>query len=135
MALFNINPLAVAIATIVPMVLGFLWYGPLFGNTWMAARGITREQMGSVNVGQAYGLTTVLALVTAIAMALVVSAAATQDLATGAALGAIVGVGLVATALATNGIFEERSWTLVALNAGYQIVSLIVMGAVIGLWR
>jgi hypothetical protein len=91
--------------------------------------------MGSVNAGQAYGLTTVLALVAAVAMAMVLSAAATQDLATGATLGAIVGIGLVATALATNGIFEDRSWTLVALNAGYQIVSLIVMGAVLGLWR
>jgi hypothetical protein len=135
MTMLNINPLAIVVATIVPMVLGFLWYGPLFGNTWMAARGITREQMGSVNAGQAYGLTTVFALVTAVAMALVISAAATQDMATGATLGAIVGIGLVATALATNGIFEERSWTLVGLNAGYQIVSLIVMGAVIGLWR
>jgi hypothetical protein len=135
MTVLNINPLAVIVATIVPMLLGFLWYGPLFGNTWMAARGITREQMGNVNAGQAYGLTTVLALVTAIAMAMVVSAASAQNLIAGVTLGAIVGIGLVATALATNGIFEERSWTLVGLNAGYQIVSLILMGAVIGAWR
>src|SRR5688500_19130256 len=78
MTVLNINPLAVIVATIVPMVLGFLWYGPLFGNTWMAARGVTREQMGDVNAGQAYGLTTVLALVTAIAMAMVLSAASAQ---------------------------------------------------------
>ena len=135
MALLNINPLAVVIAAIVPMVLGFVWYGPLFGSTWMAARGITREQMGQVNVGQAYGLTTVLAIVTAVAMAMVLSAASTQDLTTGVTLGAIMGVGLVATALVTNGIFEERSWTLVMLNAGYQVVSLILMGAVLGIWR
>jgi hypothetical protein len=38
MTVLNINPLAVLIATIVPMLLGFLWYGPVFGNAWMAAR-------------------------------------------------------------------------------------------------
>ena len=135
MSVLNINPLAVVLATIVPMVLGFLWYGPLFGNLWMTARGVTREQMADVNVGQAYGMTTALALVTAIAMAMVLSAASAHDLVAGITLGAIVGVGFVATALWTNGIFEQRSTTLMLLNAGYQIVSLIVMGAVIGLLR
>lgn len=133
MSFLDINPIGVVLATVVPMVLGFLWYGPLFGNTWMAARGITREQMGEVNVGQAYGLTTALALVTAIAMAMVLSAASAQDLVAGVVLGAIVGIGFVATALWTNGIFEDRNKTLVILNAGYQVVSLSLMGAVIGL--
>ena len=135
MNVLNINPAAVVIAAIVPMVLGFLWYGPLFGNLWMTTRGVTREQMTGVSAGQAYGLTTVLALVTALAMAMVLSAASTQDLVTGVTLGAIIGIGFVATSLATNGIFEERPSTLVLLNAAYQVVSLIVMGAVIGLWQ
>jgi hypothetical protein len=135
MNVLNINPLAVVVAAIVPMALGFLWYGPLFGNLWMTTRGVTREQMASVSPGQAYGVTTVLALVTALALAMVLSASATQDLTAGVTLGAIIGVGLVATSLATNGIFEERPSTLVLLNAAYQVVSLIVMGAVIGLWR
>src|SRR3989338_4979270 len=35
MQIVNINYLAVLVAAIASMVVGFLWYGPLFGKMWM----------------------------------------------------------------------------------------------------
>lgn len=50
----SINWLAVVAATVVAMVLGFVWYYPaVFGNAWMKELGKTREQLG--NPGPAYG--------------------------------------------------------------------------------
>jgi len=32
-------------------------------------------------------------------------------------------------------MFENRSWVYIGINAGYQIVSFVVMGAILGAWR
>ena len=46
------NFLAILVAAVVPMVLGFLWYNPaLFGNAWMRESGMTEEKMKSGNMG------------------------------------------------------------------------------------
>jgi len=43
----QINWLAVLAATVAHQVIGFLWYGPLFGKMWMRAIGLNAEQVGS----------------------------------------------------------------------------------------
>ena len=74
--IFNTSWLAVIIATIVFFAIGWIWYGPIFGETWMAIEGITEaeaaarlEEMGmlvwfgaalSITIGQAIGLLMVL---------------------------------------------------------------------------
>jgi hypothetical protein len=41
----DINVLAAIVATIAHQVLGFLWYGPLFGKLWLREVGKTREEI------------------------------------------------------------------------------------------
>ena len=45
MDLSNINWLAVLVAALSTFILGGLWYGPLFGRTWMRASGMTEERV------------------------------------------------------------------------------------------
>lgn len=40
-----VNYLAVVVAAIIYLVVGFLWYGPLFGRRWMALMNITPSSM------------------------------------------------------------------------------------------
>ena len=40
-----VNWLGVILGTVLSMVLGFLWYGPLFGKTWLALIGKTEEEI------------------------------------------------------------------------------------------
>lgn len=133
MTVLNINPLAVIVSAVAMMALGFLWYGPIFGKMWMAAIGKTPEEISSP--GPAYGVTTVAAVVHALAMAMVISAASAHDLMAGITLGAIVGIGFISTSQLSNSVFESRPWTVTFLFAGYQIVGSIIMGAIIGFWR
>jgi hypothetical protein len=100
---------------------------------WMQAIGKTPDQVGSP--GPAYGVTTVAALLHALAMAMVISAASAHDLMAGITLGAIVGIGFISTSQLSNSVFESRPWTVTFLIAGYQIVGSIIMGAIIGFWR
>lgn len=41
----------------------------------------------------------------------------------------------VALGIATIALFERRSWSYILINAGYWIVSFVVMGTIIGAWR
>jgi hypothetical protein len=54
----NVNFVAILIASLVPLLVGFVWYNPkTFGNVWMKAADITEDKMKSVNMGLIFGLT------------------------------------------------------------------------------
>lgn len=40
------------IAAIVPMFIGFFWYGPIFGNTWMKEMNFTKESLEGQNMAK-----------------------------------------------------------------------------------
>ncbi len=44
-------------------------------------------------------------------------------------------LGFVATSTATNYVFEGRSMQIFAINAGYPLVGMLMMGAVVGGWK
>ena len=41
--LFGLNSVAILAASVAFFIVGFLWYGLLFADAWMAASGITKE--------------------------------------------------------------------------------------------
>tara|TARA_R110002073_G_scaffold103234_2_gene233726 strand:+ start:24643 stop:25140 length:498 start_codon:yes stop_codon:yes gene_type:complete len=48
----EINYLFIALAALVPLVMGFIWYGPmLFQKAWMKQMGFTEESMKGANMG------------------------------------------------------------------------------------
>ena len=38
------------LAALIPLVIGFIWYGPLFGNIWMIEMGFTKESLAGKNM-------------------------------------------------------------------------------------
>ena len=134
MPTLEINILAVLAATVAHQIIGTVWYGVLFGKLWMRARGVRQEDLGA-GAAQAIVVSTVAALVMALALAVLLTVPERVDLATGLTIGAIAGVGFVATTTVINGVYENRSWTLIVLYAAYEIVALAVMGAILGAWR
>ena len=47
---FDINWLAIAAASILPLVTGFIWYNPkVFGTAWMKESGMTMEKAQQMN--------------------------------------------------------------------------------------
>jgi Protein of unknown function (DUF1761) len=129
----DLNWLAVIVAALVPMALGALWYSPLlFARPWMRATGRTESEMRGASLG--YALSAVAALVTSYALARIVRWAEVDDLLNGAAVGALVWLGFVATVLAVTIYFEGRRRSLWAISAGYQLLALVLMGAIHGVW-
>ncbi|MBL0128844.1 MAG: DUF1761 domain-containing protein [Flavobacteriales bacterium] len=55
-------PIQIA-ATLIPMVMGFIWYNPkVFGKAWMTASGMTEEKAKSTNMPLVFGVSFVMAL-------------------------------------------------------------------------
>lgn len=135
----DVNYLAVLLAAVTSMGVGFLWYGQLFGKQWMKLKGYTAENLKKEQkqMGKYYGLSFVLALLTAYVLSHVMSLSMSffrQDaLSTGLTSAFWMWLGFVFTTQATNTIFGDKKWNLLAIDTGHQLASLLVMGLVLGL--
>jgi len=128
----GVNWVAVIVAAVAGIVIGFIWYAPpVFGRRWARASGIELPQPGQVQP-MTYVGAIVAALLTAYVLAVLSEAMGVATLADGALVGVVVWLGFVATYLASGVFFERRSTEWWVLNAGQAVVSLAVMGAIIG---
>lgn len=133
MVTYDLNWFAVVVAAVAQMILGFLWYGPVFGKTWLAAMGKTQDQLSGA--GMAGAVSAGAALITAIALGLVINNAGATTIGDGVVWGIILSAGLVVTSQISNAMYEQRSGTVVLLYASYQVVGTAVMGAIIAGWQ
>ena len=127
-----VSLLATVVATVLGFVLGALWYGPLFGRRWMAAVGMTPEEIRrDFSPAKVYGATFVLGLIASYVFGLYVGP--DPGRAFSIVAGAAAGLCWVATALATNYLFERRPAALIAINGGYHAVRFTLIGLAFGL--
>ncbi len=128
------NILAQVLAAVSAMVVGFLWYHPkTFGTAWMKGVGMTEEKASSGNMALRYGLALLMAFLISLLLAYVLSHPETRlsPAAHGAYHGAQMGLVMALPILVTNSLFEQRDFKTIAINVGYWIVTLAVMGAII----
>ena len=127
------NWLAIIIAALANMIIGFLWYGTwAFGKSWMKLSGRTMGEGFPAGPGPLYALTAVAAVVQAITMAWLVGQTGANSGAAGAIVGLYVGMGIVAAAMFAEVLFAGRHPRLFAITAGYSVLALIVQGMIIG---
>lgn len=133
-----INYLAVLGAGISAVVIGALWYGPLFQKPWMRMAGLTKDGMKSMTLSPLMAM--IGGLVIALLMAYVLSYTVTfvqaytgtNGLLAGAEVGFWTWLGFLVPATSGVYLWEGKSFKLWILNAGYYLVSLLAMGAILG---
>ncbi|MHC4377695.1 MAG: DUF1761 domain-containing protein [Planctomycetota bacterium] len=131
----DLNWLAILVATIVSFVLGGLWYGPLFGQAWMAAVGKTEEQIRAEGTaGRAMGISFLTQVVASTMLAIVFQLIGLEGWDDGAVLGALIGVGFIATSMASDYAFCNWGSRLWLIQSGYRIVYTALSGAILGQW-
>ncbi|HEY9000032.1 MAG TPA: DUF1761 domain-containing protein [Mucilaginibacter sp.] len=129
-----INWLAVIVAGLSAFAVGGIWYSrPLFGNAWMADSHLTEEQIKQGKKGKIFGFTALFSLVMAANLAAFL-ATPTTTASWGATAGFLAGVWTFC-AIAIHSLFELKSWRHIFINGGYSVVSLTLMGLIIGAWR
>lgn len=137
--MIEVNYLAVLVAAVASMALGFLWYSPmLFGKRWMKLSGHSEESIKAdqKKMGMLYGMTTVGSLVMAYVLSHVMALSdAFYDygmLMTGLTTAFWMWFGFVAPVQLSDMIFGHKKWGLYAINTGYQLASLLLMGVIVG---
>ena len=128
-----LNWLSILGATLAGFALGGLWYGPLFGKAWMNAIGKTEDELQPSPTP--FVVSFVTALITAIVLALLINALGVVRVVDGLALGAIVGIGFIATAMASDSAFCGWGVRLFLIQSGYRVVYSVIMGAILAFWR
>jgi MFS family permease len=126
----NINWIAVLVAALAAFMVGGIWYGPLFGKTWMKERGLTEDELKQGNMGLIYGSAFLLSVISAVFLGHLlahfgpVSARSTLMISLG------VAIGFVVPAIGTNYLFSRASMRLFGIDAGYWIAFYAAMGVV-----
>jgi hypothetical protein len=129
-----INWLAVIVAGLSAFALGGIWYSrPLFANAWMTDSKLTEDEIKLGNKGKIFGFTAIFSLLMAVNLAMFLADAKT-DLSWGATAGFLAGIWTFC-AIAIHSLFELKGWRYIFINGGYSLVSLTLMGAIIGAWR
>jgi len=126
------NWVAIIVAVVVNMVIGSLWFSPLlFQRPWVAMR-VDKNPMSGVASPMLYVITAVGAFVSAITLDWIIGMAGARSLTGGAIIGLYAGLGFVAPAILSDNLFNERPFRLYLIVAGFPVVGLLVMGAILG---
>lgn len=135
----TISFLAVLGSMILSVVLGFMWYGPLFGKQWMALSGI------AMPAEKPAFSTMVRPMIISIIGAFLMAVCLTYSIAYGGAFMGRTGIGMGIQAAFWNWLgfmvptqlslvaWEGKPWKLFAIHAGYWLVLLMLMGILITL--
>ncbi len=129
----NINLLIIFGATLASNFLGGLWYSPfLFGKPWAAANNIKLGESGMGSAPVTFVLAFVFQMFIASMIAALLGNASTVDGMEGAQLGSLMATCFVLPAMGVTNLFEQRSFTLIAINVSYHVASFTLMGYIIG---
>lgn len=138
-SLSDLNWLAVIVAALAYFAVGAVWYAPpVFGNMWMAAGGMTREQTEEGPGPAIFAVPLVGSVLSSIALGMLAAVTGTDTLSEGIVLGFVVAIGFAFSIALVTATFESSKpkpmlWG--AVNAGYHIVGIVIAGAIIGAWQ
>jgi hypothetical protein len=141
MHMHSLNWVAILVAAVSTMVVGFLWYSPLlFAKPWMREMGYDPNDKAKTeemkkSAGRAYGGSFVASLISAFTLALILHGLRAEDWHFGIMASFHIWLGFVATVQFTGALFMKQSMKLFAINTGYQLVCYLVMGVILTLWK
>lgn len=134
----DVNWIAIIVAAIAAFALGALWYSnAMFARQWMAAHGHTPEKLAAMqsSMGKTYAFSFVTYLITAMVIALLIGLTGGASLVGGIVIAVLAWLGF-GFAIGLNGnLFSGKPASAFMIDAGYQLIYMIIMGAIIGAWR
>lgn len=135
----NLNIVAVIVAGLASYFLGVLWYSPLlFGKMWVKLMQLDKKKSKNVrakSIVMTIGVSLVSNLVTAYVMAMVMSFGNVVSVTTGVQIGFWLWLGFIAIVTLGGVLWEGKSLKLYILNNVYNLLSLILMGAILSTWK
>ena len=133
------NYLHVLVAAIAVFMLGGLWYSKLlFANKWVALQGKTVESMKAEGQGGSPGMfiqVFICGFLVSWGLALFIMHLNVTSALGGLHIGALAWLAFVAPTSYGTALFSYKPKALWAIDAGYNLVSMAVAGAILGVWH
>jgi len=135
----HVNLWALIAATVVNMIVGYIWYSPvLFAKPWSKLTGRKMNEMGDGSTG--YFVTTIAAFFQAFIMLHFVTYVAYfyptySSVSVGVLTATWAWLGFVAIPQAVNMVFAGTRKKLWAINTGYFLVVLVINGILLAGWK
>jgi hypothetical protein len=160
----QINFLAILVAALATLPIGFIWYNPkVFGTIWMNETGMTEEKAKGANMFKVFALAILFSFMIAFILQMLVihqfgalgmiggdPAAvvkpsfeafmadyghAYRTFKHGMLHGFMTGLFLGLPIIGINSLFERKSWKYILINGGYFTVCFTLMGGIICAWE
>jgi hypothetical protein len=137
----EVNYWAILVCAALSMVIGGIWYGPLFGKKWMELNGLSpedrlrREEMQK-SAGPLYAIQFILSLLQIYILAHFVKG---WSDASGVESAVWIWLGFIMPTVAGLSMWNMNpnrvKLMMFALSAGYQLISFVVFGWILGTWQ
>ncbi len=138
----DINILFVALAALFPMLIGMIYYGPIFGKQWMSSLGFTESNLPEpIKMPIVYVVSLALAFVLAYFMLTInehlhrgisdsgqLIFTSDHNFGHGAYHGLIIGLLICLPVLVSNLLFQRNSAKNILLNVVYWCITMALMG-------
>jgi Protein of unknown function (DUF1761) len=132
----SFNHLAILTSALILWFLGAAWYSPaLFAKPWMAMLGIGKGETKRAALYAGMVASFIGDLLVAFILAHFIIWSGTVSFGRGALISFIVWIGFFAAPNLPQGIYEGRPFRLFAINNGYWLVGLLIVGGLLGAWR
>ena len=128
----RINWLAILVALIAQQVFGLFWYSIIFQQAWSA--GIGKKPEDLVPTPGPFILASIAAVLLPIGIAWILHRTNLRGIKNGALVGLGVGLMLVAPPVLVHEAFLGYPPTVLAIDAGREIVGCFIVGVILGAW-
>ena len=116
------------------MIVGALWYGPIFGKRWLVLMETTEEAIAAgFNPLKTYGVSFLFAIASAFGLAVLLDGFSGPLHGVHAALVAVIAFVIPVTHQSVA--FEQRKTGLAALSVGYNLLALLGQAILLSVWK
>ena len=134
----HLNYVAVLVSALATFFIGGLWYSVLFKNAWVAAHGFTPERLAEMKkrgVATPFIGNILANIVIAAALGVLISYLHLHTAMQGAKLGFLVWIGFAAMISLISNLYSDTKISGFVIDATYQLIYLVMMGAILTAWK
>ena len=132
----NINHVAVWISAVLLTVLGFVWYGPLFGEPWMAMVGLDMATIEANPPGAGTWITNIIATIVPLyVLAWLFIKLGVKTALDGLKYALIITFSFHFLSLMTGNLFAMEDYWLTWITGGFSLVTSAISGLIMGGWQ
>jgi hypothetical protein len=130
----RVSRLSIVVAAAPYLAVGAPWFSA-FRDPWFEAGGLTERQLQEgPGFAIAYSAATLTSLCMAYVLAVLIVRTGERTAVRGVGMGLLIWCAFIASVTGTQYIFEGRPLIYFCITAGYPLIGLVVMGAILGAW-